>query len=876
MKSFDRVAVALLMAVIPSTAVGGDLVLAEGGSSNHQIVVPDKNSAEIVDLWLTTTAKLMQATFEKNGFTVAIAKESARAQDKPCIYLGATEFAKKNGVAVLDRDDWSYQIKVVGKDLIIAGTDKADPKFKVRGTQTPLALLGTVKGACDFLRKYAGVRFLFLNKDQTSVTADGSLTLDTRSFGFLPVKRIAVADDLNLKKTPMMRANCDFAFETFHYIALNVFPMLSFVADTPVYWREVISREKYAKSHPEYFAMEANGNRIDPSKETYETRLCVTNKDVQELMLNAIEERIKAGAKTIPIWGLDEYALCRCHCDECNELFGMPARNWDEIHARGESGKLWQAWFAISDLVRAKYPDVKIVLNDYQDTPAKAVQRFPDNVILGYQYGSQRDFDRIKDVEIPGGICAYLEETFTGFGMAGPYLAERTPEHMAEVVQAQARNHVLWSSRDGSMGYIRGLQAPAYYVYGRMMDDPSADWQEIYKEFLTAAFGNVTWHMTEFFKLHDLQFAIYSDFFNTYMPAWNRKYARSRFHDSKWHVMSIYTPEYCAAADALLTPAEKTVTDPDIKARLRLIRIEFDYARGLSKIFFIQNAWTMNRSQENLTVLMDAIDGWHDSLRALSSGGKSTFDRLKDWPEMRPFDGHHYTHASLPNNGYQQQWADTCLNWDTKAIREGFLDDKHQLKVLTVDEAPGIDSKAWDDAPVSIFAERDAMPFTNVKTTMKVLRDKDACYVRIDSLFPHRHIEQMFEQKPDGDIFKQEYVELAIAPPDADGKVYRLTASPIAGARYDAVLSAGGVEDKSWNGTWEFEYTVNEPQGQWNLPRRVWTAWFKIPFSEFGGKAPAAGDVWRFNAARNRVDEYLLWKSAPKATDSNELGELMF
>ena len=28
----------------------------------------------------------------------------------------------------------------------------------VRGTETPLALLGSVKGVCDFLREFAGVR----------------------------------------------------------------------------------------------------------------------------------------------------------------------------------------------------------------------------------------------------------------------------------------------------------------------------------------------------------------------------------------------------------------------------------------------------------------------------------------------------------------------------------------------------------------------------------------------------------------------------------------------------------------------------------------------------------------------------------------------
>ena len=65
-------------------------------------------------------------------------------------------------------------------------------------------------------------------------------------------------------------------------------------------------------------------------------------------------------------------------------------------------------------------------------------------------------------------------------------------------------------------------------------------------------------------------------------------------------------------------------------------------------------------------------------------------------------------------------------------------------------------------------------------------------------------------------------------------------------------------------------------KGRWNLAERVWTAWFKMPFSCFGAKSPEAEDVWRFNAARNRTGQYLLWRDAPAVTDAKSLGELAF
>ena len=47
----------------------------------------------------------------------------------------------------------------------------------------------------------------------------------------------------------------------------------------------------------------------------------------------------------------------------------------------------------------------------------------------------------------------------------------------------------------------------------------------------------------------------------------------------------MYTPEYITAAERLLDSAEQNAKDPDVKARLHLVRIEFDYLRKMAKIF---------------------------------------------------------------------------------------------------------------------------------------------------------------------------------------------------------------------------------------------------------------------------------------------------
>ena len=319
-----------LAAVTSATAYAADLVIAEKGKHDYQIVIPDKCHGDIVDHWLLMSAKLMQATFEKNGFPIEVVKEAARAQDKHGIYLGATGFASQNGLRIDQYDDWTYHIKAIGKDLVIAGNDKQDPVYTVRGSKTPLALLGTVKGVCDFLREYAGVRFLFMNMDQSmyaprsdargAFNADGALKIDTRSIAFLPLEKIAVPDAIDVKKVPLLRASYDHSYETFYNIAMNFFPRLSNVEGAGVAWYEVLPTAKYAQSHPEFYALTKEGKRACDLKWGFDDHVpyCVTNKGAQDLVYQQAEKLLASGAKTISINTMDGFRLCQCNCDGRN------------------------------------------------------------------------------------------------------------------------------------------------------------------------------------------------------------------------------------------------------------------------------------------------------------------------------------------------------------------------------------------------------------------------------------------------------------------------------------------------------------------------------------------------------------------------------
>lgn len=188
-------------------ASGAGLVLAANGKSDYQVIIPDNLSAPKVGEWLRQSALLVQSAFKSNGFILEIALESKSDLTRPGIYLGDTKFARSNGFQVGKLSNWGYIHKVAGRDLIIAGPDVSAPDEN--DTKSDISL-GTVKGVCDFLRKYVGTRFLY----------PGNTGIE-----FLQKAVISVPADLNEVNTPLVKFNYSLTWKTgFYEIANNMFP----------------------------------------------------------------------------------------------------------------------------------------------------------------------------------------------------------------------------------------------------------------------------------------------------------------------------------------------------------------------------------------------------------------------------------------------------------------------------------------------------------------------------------------------------------------------------------------------------------------------------------------------------------------------------
>ena len=136
-------------------ADAAELVLLSDGKSDYQIVVPDHVETELLTECLNQAARLVQTAFLANGAEVPVVREKKRDPAKPALFLGNTEFARRQGVDVTKLRDWSYVHRVVGQDVIVAGHDHP-PRGETTNRRRPnWARIGTANAAAPAMRRLA-------------------------------------------------------------------------------------------------------------------------------------------------------------------------------------------------------------------------------------------------------------------------------------------------------------------------------------------------------------------------------------------------------------------------------------------------------------------------------------------------------------------------------------------------------------------------------------------------------------------------------------------------------------------------------------------------------------------------------------------------
>jgi hypothetical protein len=647
-----------------------EIALAAEGRSDYQIVMPEESpSIEIAEA-LNQTARLIQCAFKANGFDLPVVSEANSDASKPGIYLGNTERARAAGVVVSELTGWGYVHKVVGRDLIIAGRDHPAPFNPDQQRRRNWDRLGTVKGVADFLRQYAGTRFLYPDIRPWSSVKDteGVDWLKSPAIEFLDTPLIKVPGNLNLQKTPFLQFNTAYPNRASLYdIANNRFPLVDTVPVGHTYHR-AIPVERYYDEHPEYFAL-VGDERVKRGQ------YCISNPEVQELLYRDLIDWLDRGYDTVGIGQPDGFQPCQC--ENCKELFGT-GEDWSE--------KLWILHRNLAERVLEARPGKTVTMMSYIQTalPPRTFKEFPQNTRIMLTGTNEEDIAPWLEWEIPRGFTGYLYNWCPNLGTR--YTPMRTPRFVQAQVKRLLKHNINSIYRDGP-GSLYGLEGPVYYAMGRMFDDPGNNSaKELVYEFCGAAFGKAAPAMLQFYN--DLYHAIelYSEYLGTRSPGWSYRDIYGRRHkylsDPFQLLGFLYTPKVLASLEKSLAQAEKGADTEKVGMRLALVRREFDYLKSLATVVHLYHAYEISPDINSRSRLLDAIDNRNAQIADYYDGRG-----LPGWDYTTfPPPGHSEDHLRLAYDGYQEPFKNTCLNWDTKTMRNAPLPGDEGAKDSSLSE----------------------------------------------------------------------------------------------------------------------------------------------------------------------------------------------
>ena len=865
----------LIIFITGARGFGAELILASSNKTDYQIVIPKVNASDSIGDGLKQTAKLMQAAFQANGFNIAISLEGTHDASKPAIYLGDTSYAKDKKVDISKLNGWGYIHKVVDNNLIIAGRDESAPAKSIEPRRPYWDRFGTTKGVVDFLQKYVGTRFLYPDLGPAQpISASARIDLlKSPAIEYLKISSITIPINLDIIKTPSIEFNTAHpARGSFYDIAHNRFPMVDTLFGGHTYERAV-PREKYGETHLEYFAL-INGQRTAnaPGNAQY----CISNPDVQKLIYEDMINSINMGFKAVDIGQPDGFRACQC--EKCEKLYNT-GKDWGE--------KLWLFHRSIAEKVEIEKPGNRVTIMSYIQTenPPKSFKSFPKNTRILLTGTNEEDIAPWLNHEVPAGFSSYIYNWCPNLGTR--YTPMRTPLFVETQVRRLVRNRIASVYRDGP-GDLYGLEGPVYYTMGKMFDDPiNLNANLLMKEFCSASFGKASQPMIQFYDQLYHAIELYSDYLGTRAPAWvyHNIYGQRRKHlTDPFQLMGfLYTPSLLASMENQLSIAEKTADSDKAKTRLAVVRKEFDYLKAFAQVVHLTHAFQIRPDINSRNRLLDSIDERNALIDSFFTTNGKNPKNTGEWAYvMFPPVGHDAKHLKLAYDGYQEPYANSPMNWDTKAMRNAALPGAKKLFIGSAKTTSSIalDSQDWNLTEKHSLNLIQNQAESKNKSSFKILADQANLYVLIENQLPQELLKARIE-----DLAKQDTINLLFEPKTGDDIIYRFTVNPNQKSKQDAAKGfvkdpldpRFGRFDPDWNGNWTYSTKLD-------FNNSKWVGFLTIPFKTLGIENLGQASLWRGNISRIRTEhkdqlEISQWSfnsSTKILDDPNDFGEFHF
>ena len=816
---------------------------------------------------------------EATGADLPVATETANLSGT-IISVGQTKLAEKAGIRTDDLEYDGCKLIVKGKVLYLIGRDQKGPGEHMYYTGAK----GTCRAAVTFLEEFLGVRWFI-------PSPEGEVVPKTRN--------LYVPGNLRIEFSPA------FAY-AFYYIYLvdyfgngffkhyGTFPACyanNFRKALLVHnyggdnlFATAVPVEKYYAEHPEYFAVIGGKRYAGPY-----TRLCLSNPEVKRLLLKEIQSKFDQGYDMVELCHEDGYK--RCECPECEKMDQFsprfqPIEDYWEYLREHPCERLHVPFKWIIDECKKSHPDKKVLFMAYNSIvlPSKKFDHYGDNVVV------QIGHDNVESI-IPawkGKVSAMaLYGYWFNYSICAGFDSIVSPKKMTKKMRYYHDSGVIGIYFAGA-GMNWGLQGPTFYVTGKLLGDPKADYRALMQEYCEGLYGEAREEMLDFFDLLYARIDINHDYLAT---------GDRRMPLSEKYLMR-YPPRVLQELDRLLRRAEGAAQTERSKQWVRLTRDQFDLTKTLTNAFIAYRAYQAAETPDNIREVKERLDEFEAYRKRILSYEQ---DYSRRW-----FPGHGALCLLLTSENKERwgcywperrkeiggrDWRGKVIGWGSTCIREPITLDFDRLEppTLTAPRAPGaprldgaIEKNEWQGTAPQLLRNMTSRT-TEVKTYVRVMYDEQNLYIAYECAEPKMEGLTLKETGRDGPVWQLDCVELFLDPESSRRRYYHFIAAPVRNAFYDdrTGFKTQNDQDRSWNGDWRYAFKIDKANKTWCLE-------MSIPFKALGVAVPKSGEAWLGNFGRERYAQLpatgyrqprlYLWAQGESAgfTDPSAFAQIIF
>ena len=521
------------------------------------------------------------------------------------IFIGAP-FAEAAGLMPADFKGYDWGIAEKDGDLYFFGRDRtgANPR------EPNCCVMPSALATAQFMRHRIGVLFLM----------PGNIGREVPK-----LERLSVPKGYSRRGTVTAPFQTGRAYDYPYNMANNIYGRGAAHTYGGHTYPAACPREKYFKTHPEYFAKNAKGDAIWGGSHGCQA-YCISNPEFRRLVYEEMLKRYDAGAEICQL-GQNDGSAHECRCKACHDLYGT-GDDWCE--------KIWLYHKEIAERIMKDRPGKIVHIMCYGDTanPPKTFKVFPPNVMIEVCRHTDDDMKKWDGYTVPHGFTYYIYN-WSWY----PILGFTPKRSIAGLVRQVKRFHKYGMKGIYRCGYgeMFGMEGPAYWVFNHLVENPDINVRGALAQYYGGAFGPASQPMKRFYE--DLEEPLAEVERRNSTKASDLvegTIKRTKRRDPVEALSTVYTPERVARMDAALKEAETTpgLSEKQVR-RLELVRTEWNYVRNVGTIARMYKAFRENPTKAGCDEILAALRVRNKMVEEFFPNGKMR--RMKGWPEVLLF-----------------------------------------------------------------------------------------------------------------------------------------------------------------------------------------------------------------------------------------------